>query len=98
MNNDEMKAVADNLWNYLEPRVQELIGSCVRFYRAQVVEASNNGKITIQKPFDNTPLALPYVSAMENAEVGSQVTVFVMGSNGHDANNSVIVNDGAFSK
>lgn len=96
--NNEMRALADNLWAYMRPKVQEMLSSTVRFYRAQVVSAASNGKITVKRPFDDASIALPYVQAMEDAPAGSQVTVLVFGSTGEDANNSVIVNDGEYSK
>ena len=52
-----------------------------------------NGNITIQRAFDKE-IALPYVSSMENAAVGTQVTVFVLGSS---MTNAVIVGDGTLS-
>ena len=95
--NNEMKALADSLWTYMLPKIKEHFGSCVHFYRAQVVSPADNGKITVQRPFDTTQLQLPYVAAMANAVAGEQVTVFVFGTDANNINNSVIVNNGTFS-
>lgn len=96
MNNNEIKELADNLWTYLEPKVKAVTSSCIRFYRAQVTSAPQNGRVTVQKPFDTTYLSLPYISTMEDVEVGSQVVVFVFGSRNSDQNNSVVVGNGSF--
>lgn len=98
LNNDDMKIFADSLWKYLEPKIRELTGSCIKFYRAEVEQAASNGKIVVKRPFDSVSLSLPYVSSMANAAVGSQVVVFVFGSNNNDANNSVIVGNGSFTQ
>ena len=92
-----MKDLADALWAYFAPKVSQLMSSAVRFYRAEVVAAAQNGKITVQRPFDPSTTALPYVQAMSGAKVGDQVTVFVFGSSDSDSNNAVIVNTGTYS-
>ncbi len=89
----EMKRFADQLWHYFKPKIEELTRSNIWYFRAQVTAAASNGKITIQRPFDDE-IALPYVSSMANAAVGSQVTVFVLGSS---MTNAVIVGDGTLS-
>ena len=93
-NNDvEMKAFADALWTYFQPKIQDLISSNVWFFRAQVTKAASGGKITVKRPFDEE-IALPYVSSMASASVGSQVTVFVLGSS---LTNAVILGNGTLS-
>lgn len=93
-NNDiEMKSFADSLWEYFRPKVESLISSNVWFFRAQVTKAASNGKITVRRPFDEE-IALPYVSSMASASVGSQVTVFVLGSS---LTNAVIIGNGTLS-
>lgn len=91
--NAEMKRFADRLWEYFRPKIEELTRSNVWYFRAQVTKEAANGKITIQRPFDEE-VALPYVSSMENAAVGSQVTVFVFGSS---MTNAVICGNGSLS-
>lgn len=88
--NQEMKRFADRLWDYFKPKIEELTRSNIWYFRAQVTKAAADGKITVQRPFDDE-IALPYVSGMENAAVGSQVTVFVLGSS---MTNAVICGDG----
>ena len=77
--NQEMKRFADRLWEYFKPKIEELTRSNVWYFRAQVTKPALDGKITVQRPFDGE-IALPYVSSMENAAIGTQVTVFVFGS------------------
>ncbi len=91
--NAEMKRFADRLWDYFKPKIEELTRSNVWFFRAEVTKAAANGKITVQRPFDKE-IALPYVSSMASAAVGSQVTVFVLGLN---LTNAVIIGDGTLS-
>ena len=89
----DMKDLADNLWTYFEPKVKSLLSFGVSYYRAQVTQAASNGTITVQRPFDQTQLALPYVSSAEGLEVGSQVTVMVFGSQ----SNAIVLGNGTLS-
>lgn len=91
--NQEMKRFADKLWEYFKPKIEELTRSNVWYFRAQVTKPALDGKITVQRPFDGE-IALPYVSSMANAAVGSQVTVFVFGSS---MTNAVICGNGSLS-
>ena len=91
--NQEMKRFADRLWEYFKPKIEELTRSNVWYFRAQVTKPALDGKITVQRPFDGE-IALPYVSSMANAAVGSQVTVFVFGSS---MTNAVICGNGSLS-
>lgn len=91
--NQEMKRFADRLWEYFKPKIEELTRSNVWYFRAQVTKPALNGKITVQRPFDGE-IALPYVSSMENAAIGTQVTVFVFGSS---MTNAVICGNGSLS-
>lgn len=91
--NQEMKRFADKLWEYFKPKIEELTRSNVWYFRAQVTKPALDGKITVQRPFDEE-IALPYVSSMENAAVGTQVTVFVFGSS---MTNAVICGNGSLS-
>lgn len=91
--NQDMKRFADQLWDYFKPRIEELTRSGIWYFRAQVTKEAENGKITVQRPFDGE-IALPYVSSMANAAVGSQVTVFVLGSS---MTNAVICGNGSLS-
>ena len=89
----EMKRFADKLWEYFKPKIEELTRSNVWYFRAQVTKPALDGKITVQRPFDGE-IALPYVSSMENAAIGAQVTVFVFGSS---MTNAVICGNGSLS-
>ena len=91
--NQDMKRFADRLWEYFRPKIEELTRSSIWYFRAQVTREAANGKITVQRPFDEE-IALPYVSSMANAAVGSQVTVFVFGSS---LTNAVICGNGSLS-
>lgn len=91
--NQEMKRFADRLWEYFKPKIEELTRSNVWYFRAQVTKPALDGKITVQRPFDGE-IALPYVSSMENAAIGTQVTVFVFGSS---MTNAVICGNGSLS-
>lgn len=91
--NTEMKKFADRLWEYFKPKVEELTHSGVWFFRAQVTKAASNGKLTVKRPFDEA-IALPYVSSISGASVGSQVTVLVFGSS---LTNAIVVGDGTLS-
>lgn len=91
--NQEMKRFADRLWEYFKPKIEELTRSNVWYFRAQVTKPALDGKITVQRPFDGE-IALPYVSSMENAAKGTQVTVFVFGSS---MTNAVICGNGSLS-
>lgn len=91
--NQEMKRFADKLWEYFKPKIEALTRSNVWYFRAQVTKPALDGKITVQRPFDEE-IALPYVSSMENAAVGTQVTVFVFGSS---MTNAVICGNGSLS-
>ena len=91
--NQDMKRFADRLWEYFRPKIEELTRSSIWYFRAQVTKEAANGKITVQRPFDEE-IALPYVSSMANAAVGSQVTVFVFGSS---LTNAVICGNGSLS-
>lgn len=92
-NENEMKMLADSLWTYFQPKVEKLVTSNVWYFRAQVTKAASGGKITVRRPFDKE-IALPYVSSMASATVGSQVTVFVLGLS---LTNAVIIGDGTLS-
>lgn len=91
--NQEMKRFADRLWEYFKPKIEELTRSNVWYFRAQVTKPALDGKITVQRPFDGE-IARPYVSSMENAAIGTQVTVFVFGSS---MTNAVICGNGSLS-
>lgn len=92
--NENILEFAKQLWgNYIKQRVLELpqIKNGVQYFRAQIVSNPGNGRLVVQRPFEHDALTLPCTSAMANASVGDQVTVYVHGS----LSNAVVVADGA---
>lgn len=90
----DMRAFADKLGKYIyEKFVAPKLANTVTYYKAEVVAAASGGKITIQKPFDTTTYALPYISSAAGLAVGDVCTVFCLGS----ATNGVIMGNGGLS-
>ncbi len=92
--NEEMRGIADAFGEYIfrqfvEPRMRRT----VQFFRAEVKAAATGGKITVKRPYDETTLALPYVSSAENLAVGDQCVVLVLG----DMSNCIVAGDGMLS-
>ena len=94
----EMEQLTGRMYqNYLRPKIREdfqtgafLNGaSPLGWFLATVTQALTGGKITVQKPFDNTTIALTPVASMQGAQVGDQVVVIVFGC-GANAANSII--------
>ena len=97
--NEQMRVLADNLWKYMEPKLNDKLSRTVSFFRAQVRRdagdpAEGSNTMTVLRPLDNTPLTLPCSAGIANAAAGSQVTVFVLG----DLSNAVVVSDGMMRK
>lgn len=91
---EQIKTLATNLWNnFFKERVKEMNKGAVRYFRAKVVAAASGGKITVQKPFEETTLSLPYVSSAANLTVGSECVVLVLG----DYSNCIILGNGTLS-
>lgn len=87
---DDMQEFADKIGKYIvEKYVTPLLTNKVNFYRATVTASASNGKITVQRPFDN-PIALPYVGSAAGLSVGDQCVVLEFGS----ASNSIIIGNG----
>lgn len=86
----DLAALMRDMWNnFFDRKVRETQVGMVRYYRAEVTAAAQNGKLTVQKPFDDTELNVSYVTAMEGAEVGRQVVVLVYGEEKNLANHMV---------
>lgn len=96
MNNNEMdmKTLADQLWNYFQPKLERYVGSCVRFYRAEVTANPGSNSLTVRRPFDTVTQTLPCVASIANAAVGSQVVVLVLGRQNGNISNSVVIGNG----
>lgn len=87
----DMRAFADKLGKYIyEKFVAPKLTNAVTYYKATVTAAASGGKITVQKPFDTTAYALPYVGSAAGLSVGDTCIVFCLGS----ASNGVIIGDG----
>lgn len=94
--NEEMRVLADMIWDYYlhsEDKIPRLMADKVSYFRAQVTAAASNNRITVKRPFDDTPLTLPYVSSAADLAVGAQCTVLVLGS----LSNSIVIGDGMIS-
>lgn len=92
-NNEDMKALADALWVYFEPKLRAHTQNNLSYFRAEVVAAAADGKITVRKPFDNTTMQLPYVSSAASLAVGAQCVVLQLGS----ASNCIVAGNGMLS-
>lgn len=97
MSNDteQMRILADNLWAYMEPKLNDRLSRTVSFFRAKVRRDAGDPTVgsntmTVIRPFDNTPLTLPCSNGIANAASGSQVAVFVLG----DLSNAFVISDG----
>ncbi len=91
--NSDMKALADAIWVYLEPKIRSLTQNSLSYFRAEVVAAPANGKITVRKPFDTTAMQLPYVSSAASLAAGEQCLVLQLG----DASNCIVAGNGTLS-
>ena len=90
MDEREMQTLADALWVYFEPKIRSMLSNGVSYYRAVVTNKAANGKITVQRPFDDTPIQLKYVHSIGSIAEGDQCTVAVFG----DDSNAIIIGDG----
>lgn len=90
--NQDMKSLADSLWEYMKPKVENTQTNNVRYFRAQVTANPGSNQLTVQRPFDNTQ-TLPCVPNMSGAKVGDEVTVLIMGNN----SNATVVGTGSLS-
>lgn len=89
-----MKAFADNIGRYIYDKfVAPKMANKVSYFRAEVTATASGGKITVQRPFDTTSYALPYVGSAAGLAVGDQCIVMVLGS----ASNAIILGDGRLS-
>ena len=89
----ELAALMRDMWNnFFERKARETQVGMVRYYRAEVTAAAQNGRLTVQRPFDDTELNVSYVTAMEGAEVGRQGMAVVHGEAKNLANQMVTMN------
>ena len=86
MNEQEMKAFADALWDYFFPKIKEYLSDGVFYYQATVTAAPSNGQIIVRRPFDEV-VTLPYANNASTLQVGDSCTVLVFG----DFNNQLVI-------
>ena len=86
--NAAMVSLAENLWEYIKPKVSAMLANTIRFQRAKVTANPGNGTLTVKRPFCDA-VTIPCVQSMENAAVNSQVLIYIHG--GTAAQNSVVV-------
>jgi hypothetical protein len=94
-NNYQITQIAENIWNYIQPKINKMMSNNILFFRAQVISNPGDGTLNIQRPFDSTILTLPCLDNMKDAAANSQVLVMVFGS--LSGNNAIVVSDGKFS-
>lgn len=87
---ESMRTFANQLWKYMEPKINAKLSSNVSYFRAEVVSNPGNNRLEVERPLENGTLTLPCTNAMSGAQTGQQVTVLVMGS----LSNAVVVADG----
>lgn len=90
MDEQNMKAFADELWSYFFPKIKEYLSDGVFYYQATVTTAPDNGVIGIQRPYDN-PITIPCASNAASLSVGEACTVLVFG----DFNNQIAIGNPA---
>ena len=87
MDESQMKAFADAIWEYiLEKHMINYLSDCVYFYQATVTTKASGGVIGIQRPFDS-PITLPCAANATTLNVGDSCTVLVFG----DYNNQLVI-------
>ena len=90
---EQMQVFADQLFEYMRPKIKRMMHSNVSFFRAQVVSNPGNNTLEVQRAFDTTTMTLPCATGISGASAGDQVTVLVMGS----LSNAVVISDGTMS-
>lgn len=90
---EQMQVFADQLFEYMRPKIKKMMQSNVSFFRAQVVSNPGNNTLEVQRAFDTTTMTLPCATGISSASAGDQVTVLVMGS----LSNAVVISDGTMS-
>lgn len=92
--NRDMKALAENLWSYYEPKIKEMIGPYMKMIRGTVTTRASGGVMGVTFPFDNTELKLPYASSISGAALGATVWVACPATS---LSNGVVIGDGKLS-
>ena len=74
---EQMKRLTDNIWKYIEPKVDKKIEPYFKVIRATVTSAASSGLMGVQFPFDDFSISIPYVTSMASAKVGDSVWVAI---------------------
>lgn len=90
MGENEMRAMADALWNYfLERHLRSYLSDSVCYFLATVTAAPSGGEIEVQRPFDN-PVIVRCAWSAETLQVGDSCVVLMLG----DMSNAIAIGDG----
>lgn len=93
MNDDDVRALADAIWEYiLNKHLKDYLSGNISFYRAVVTTAASGGVMGVTRPYDSE-IFLPYSWGADSLAVGSECIVFVFG----DESNARVVGDGTLS-
>lgn len=91
MGNDEIRILGDALGDYIwEKHILPRLSLNLSFYKATVVAAPSQGKVTVRRPFSN-PVTVRCAVTADNLSVGDHALVLVLG----DASNAVCIGDAA---
>lgn len=90
MEEEQMKILADALWDYFLPKIKDYLSDSLCYYRATVTTAPSGGEIGVQRAFDNA-ITLPYAWSAEGLSIGDTCLVIVFG----EATNAIVIGDGA---
>lgn len=66
-NEQDMQVLADNLFEYMKPKIEEMLSSFPKMLRATVAGSPTDGKIPVQMPFDANPISVSYVKSLESS-------------------------------
>lgn len=93
MEEEQMKVLADSLWNYFFKKyVRDYLSDSVCYFMATVTEAPTSGTIKVQRGFD-TEIVLPYAWSASTLQVGDTCLVLVFG----DILNAIVIGIGDLS-
>ena len=88
--NEQMQVFADQLYLYMEKKIDSKLSGKVGYFRAKVVSNPGGNKLEVQRPLDDSTMTLPCADSIADAAAGDQVTVFVYGN----LSNAVVAGDG----
>lgn len=89
---EQLTTLAQRLWdNFYAKKVKDTQTAMLRYYRAQVTTAAQNGKLGVKRPMDESEMLLSYAASMAQAPVGAQVVVMVFGDGKNLQNHMVMM-------